>query len=132
MGAFNTAFAAGEVGLLMAKGILAEEQNRLQDAAQYLARAVQLEDQMTYNEPKDWILPPRQYLGAVLIKMGAYQKASVIFQEDLAFNPGNGWSLKGLIACLEHTGKNKDAEMLREQLKTVVKNRNFNPNRSVF
>jgi len=132
MGAFNTAFSGGEVAIAMAKGILAEEQNRLEEAVQFLEEAVKLEDRMIYNEPKDWILPPRQYLGSVLLKAGDPGRAEKAFREDLAFNPDNGWSLKGLKSALDATKKEEEARAVGARLKETTKNRNFNPNGPVF
>jgi tetratricopeptide (TPR) repeat protein len=132
MGAFNAAFAGGEVALAMAKGILAEEENRLEDAIVHMEQAVQLEDRMIYNEPKDWILPPRQYFGAVLLKAGENFRAETVFREDLAFNPGNGWSLKGLVSSLQAQGKSTEAKAVAATLKQTAMGRNFNPAAPVF
>jgi tetratricopeptide (TPR) repeat protein len=132
MGAFNAAFAGGEVALAMAKGILAEAQHRLVEAIAYMEQAVQLEDRMIYNEPKDWILPPRQYFGAVLLKAGENQRAETVFREDLAFNPGNGWSLRGLELSLRAQGKANEAKEVADLLKQTESNRDFNPAGPVF
>jgi tetratricopeptide (TPR) repeat protein len=96
MGAFNTAYTGGEVAVAMAKGALAEAESHFTEAANWLEKAVALEDQMVYNEPKDWLLPPRQYLGAALLKAGKFSDAEAVFRKDLVFNTNNGWSLKGL------------------------------------
>jgi tetratricopeptide (TPR) repeat protein len=132
MGAFNTAYAGGEVAIALAKGILAEEQQKYPEAVGWLEKAVALEDGMVYDEPKDWLLPPRQYLGAALLKSGNYSKAEIIFREDLGFNPNNGWSLKGLEMALKAQNKGdawKKAEMESRQSR---ENKDFNPNGPVF
>jgi hypothetical protein len=61
-----------------------------------LRAAVQAEDQLNYNEPPDWPLPVRPYLGAALLDAGRAKEAAVVYQEDLKRFPDNGWSLHGL------------------------------------
>src|SRR5205809_3211661 len=41
-------------------GVIAEEQNNLSQAASLLSEAVEQEDAMIYDEPKDWPHPARQ------------------------------------------------------------------------
>jgi tetratricopeptide (TPR) repeat protein len=91
------------------EGVIAEEQNNLQQAITILSEAVKLEDAMIYDEPKDWQQPARQYLGNVLIKAGNYTNAEKTFREDLEINPNNGWSLTGLAISLAKQNKNKEA-----------------------
>ena len=51
---------------------------------------------MIYNEPRDWLLNPRQYLGNALLKAGKYAEAEKVFVADLHTNQYNGWGLYGL------------------------------------
>lgn len=132
MGAFNTAYAGGEVAVAMAKGVLAEAENRLSEAETWLEKAVQLEDQMVYDEPKDWLLPPRQYLGAALLKAGKFGNAEAVFRKDLDFNPNNGWSLKGLEMALTAQNRQKEWRAYAAQSAEVRQNRDFNPLGPVF
>jgi len=90
-------------------GVIAESRNHLQEAEKAFAAAVQFEDAMIYDEPKDWQQPARQFLGAVLLKTGQYKEAEKAFREDLAFNPKNGWSYTGLAAALTKQGRKKEA-----------------------
>lgn len=90
-------------------GEIAEEQNNLQQAISFLTEAVQLEDAMIYNEPKDWVHSARQYLGTVLIRAGKYAGAEKAFREDLQINQNNGWSYTGLTTALIKQGKKKAA-----------------------
>ena len=61
-----------------------------------LRAAVEAEDRLNYNEPPDWPLPVRPYLGAALLDAGRAKEAAVVYQEDLKRFPDNGWSLHGL------------------------------------
>lgn len=94
-------------------GVMAEEQNNFSQSIAYLQQAVELEDAMIYNEPKDWVHSARQYLGAVLIKAGRYADAAKVFADDEKINPRNGWSYTGLAIALEKQGKQKDANVIK-------------------
>jgi tetratricopeptide (TPR) repeat protein len=58
--------------------------------------AVNMEDQLAYNEPADWFYPTRHYLGAALLDAGLVNEAIVVYEADLDRNPHNGWALFGL------------------------------------
>ena len=53
-----------------------------------LRDAVAAEDTLNYNEPPDWPLPVRPYLGAALLDAGAPKEAAAVYAEDLAKYPG--------------------------------------------
>jgi len=101
-------------GASVAAGILEGEllfsQKKTDEAVAVLGRAVQREDAMAYSEPKDWLLPARQYLGARFLQMGRPAEAERVYREDLVHNPGCGWSLVGLAKSLEAQHKEGAAE----------------------
>jgi len=97
------------------QGVIAEEQNNLPAAINFLQEAVNREDSMIYNEPKDWVHPARQYLGTVLLKAKQYAAAEKVFKEDLYFNPNNGWSYTGLSQALMHEGKRSEAAAMQQK-----------------
>jgi tetratricopeptide (TPR) repeat protein len=86
------------------------------DAARHLRRAVRLQDDLPYREPPGWYYPVRQSLGAALVAGGRSNEAVHIYREDLRRNPANGWSLHGLMRCLEIQGKKSEARKVRVQL----------------
>ncbi|HVU56594.1 MAG TPA: tetratricopeptide repeat protein [Puia sp.] len=90
-------------------GVIAESRNQMQPAIEALRTAVEIEDAMIYDEPKDWQQPARQFLGAVYIKTGRYKEAEKAFREDLQINPNNGWSYTGLATALAKQGKKQKA-----------------------
>ncbi len=94
--------------------ILAEQQG-YEAAIVRLERAISLEDGLNYTEPKDWYLPPRQVLGAVLLTAGKAAEAEQVYREDLQFHPQNGWSLYGLVQALRAQGKKAEAKATQEQ-----------------
>lgn len=80
-----------------------------------LRKAVEAEDRLNYNEPPEWPLPVRPYLGAALLEAGRAKEAVVVYQEDLQRFPKNGWSLFGL-AQAQRKLKQKDAAAETEAL----------------
>jgi tetratricopeptide (TPR) repeat protein len=132
MGAFNSAYACGEIAQAMLRGIISEEKNNLDDAIHWLSEAVKLEDQLTYNEPRDWLLPTRQYLAAVYLKKGKLNEAETLLQEDLRINPDNGWALTGLWITQNKKGSKKEAASTKKALENLGNQKDFNKNSPVF
>jgi tetratricopeptide (TPR) repeat protein len=91
-------------GAKVAQGILAGELfftlGRYKEAMESFQEAILREDKMSYGEPNDWPLPVRHFAGACLLKMNEPKEAATLYREDLALNPGNGWSLLGLYQSL--------------------------------
>ncbi|MDK0758198.1 hypothetical protein P7B00_16485, partial [Clostridium perfringens] len=54
--------------------------------------AVAREDGFMYQEPRDWLLPARHYLGAALLAKQNYAEAEMVYEKDLVINPKNVWS----------------------------------------
>ncbi|MBS1934624.1 MAG: hypothetical protein JST96_11535 [Bacteroidetes bacterium] len=105
----NPGINGAKVAEKILQGVIADEENKLTASIAFLHEAVQLEDVMIYDEPKDWVHPARQYLGTVLIKAARYAEAENAFKEDLKINPINGWSYTGLAIALSKQKKNKEA-----------------------
>ena len=84
-------------------------------AIAHINQAIRVEDELFYSEPKNWMIPARQYLGAFYLKMGKPDLAEKIYREDLVWNPGNGWSLLGLCQSLQMQHKNEGIELYRKK-----------------
>lgn len=97
------------------EGEIAAERSDYETAVTHLKRAIELEDGLNYTEPKDWYLPPRQVLGAVLLMAGKAAVAEQVYREDLHYHPQSGWSLYGLVQALCAQGKTADAEAAQKQ-----------------
>ncbi|MES2857916.1 MAG: hypothetical protein V4704_01900 [Pseudomonadota bacterium] len=93
------------------RGELLRASGKRADALAALRRAVAAEDALPYNEPADWPLPTRHYLGAALLEAGAAKDARQAFLHDLERYPDNGWSLFGLAEAERLLG---DAEAARD------------------
>jgi tetratricopeptide (TPR) repeat protein len=75
--------------------ILATEQ-KFEESLALLEHAVEIEDELNYNEPPDWFFSVRHHLGAVQIESKDYIAAIRTFEKDLARLPKNGWALHGI------------------------------------
>lgn len=106
---FNAMSEIVKVPLNILRGELKANQKNITEATEALTEAVRAESNLRYNEPPDWKLPPRQFLGALLLDAGKPDEAEKVFTEDLKKNPENGWSLKGLQLAQEKLGKKTEA-----------------------
>ncbi|MGJ0484234.1 MAG: hypothetical protein ACR65R_06820 [Methylomicrobium sp.] len=103
----------------MLQGEIAAQRKDYVNAIAHLQRAVETEDGLNYIEPKEWYLPPRQTLGAVLLEAGKSPEAEQAYRQDLRYHPQNGWSLYGLVLSLFEQGKVKEAESMKKQFAEV-------------
>jgi tetratricopeptide (TPR) repeat protein len=97
-------------------GELRSRRGQIDLALAHLERAVRLEDSLTYNEPPEWFVPTRHYLGAVLLDAGRPVEAEVVYWRDLAARRDNGFALAGLALALEAQGRTAEAAQIRERL----------------
>jgi tetratricopeptide (TPR) repeat protein len=102
-------------------GEIAYRKGEIDVAVQHLRQAADLEDQLIYMEPPDWIQPVRHTLGAVLVSAGRYDEAAKVYQEDLAHWPENGWSLFGLWQCLRDQGDSAAAADMEKRWRKAWK-----------
>jgi tetratricopeptide (TPR) repeat protein len=87
------------------RGELLRAQGKHAQAIAMLREAATAEDALGYNEPADWPLPVRPYLGATLLETGDAAGAAEAFRQDLKTYPPNGWSLFGLAQAQEKLGQ---------------------------
>ncbi|PZQ13241.1 MAG: hypothetical protein DI564_12095 [Rhodanobacter denitrificans] len=112
----NRADAVLRVAEALLRGEGLRAQGRHAQAIAALREAVAAEDALAYNEPPDWPLAVRPYLGAALLEAGDAQGAADAFAEDLRAYPENGWSLFGLAQAQRALGQVDAAdETLRRQ-----------------
>lgn len=98
-------------------GEIAAAKNNYEAAIAHLERAVRLEDALVYTEPAEFHYPPRQALGAILLKANRPAEAETVYWEDLKRNRENGWALYGLMQALKAEGKNDDAALIEARFK---------------
>lgn len=124
---YNAPADAAKVAARILAGIIAAKENDFTKAIRLLDEGVAFEDDMIYNEPKDWVLPAREYLGAVLLQSGNASKAAAVFEEDLKENPVNHWSLYGLYQALLKQKKISAAKMIKIQFDRSFENADIKP-----
>ncbi len=115
----NTCRDLLEIATAMLDGEIEYRKGNYDKAFYHLARAVEVDDALPYDEPWGWIQPARHALGALLLEQGRINDAEAVYREDLglaghlsraSIHPDNIWSLRGLYECLERTGKTETAE----------------------
>jgi tetratricopeptide (TPR) repeat protein len=94
-----------------------------------LEHAIELDDNLPYDEPWGWMQPTRHAYGALLLEQGRVAEAEAIYRADLGLDdtlprpvqhPGNVWSLHGLHECLVRLGKTGEALIIAQQLKIAT------------
>jgi tetratricopeptide (TPR) repeat protein len=93
---FNAPVTGSTVAKYILMGMIAEKSNRLDDAIGYYNMGVAAEDSLVYQEPRDWLVPARHYLGNALLKKKKYAEAEKVFLKDLTYQPNNYISNTGL------------------------------------
>ena len=109
-----TPFSPAMDGAVIAENLLAGSialaGNRQDEAIERFKKAVTAEENMVYNEPRDWLLNPKHYLGNTYLKAGQWEAAKAIFEKDLLNNNENGWALMGLYQSLTAGKKKAEAQ----------------------
>jgi tetratricopeptide (TPR) repeat protein len=105
---FSPAIEGARVAEQILLGVIHEQRNLKDGAIRHFKMADSIETHMVYNEPRDWLLNPKHYLGNALLKSGRWKEAGEVFLKDLRNNNENGWALYGLYQSF--TGQKKKAE----------------------
>lgn len=111
--AINRPAALLQIATEVLAGEIASARGEHDKAIAHLAHAVELEDELTYDEPPTWNVPVRQFLGRAYLAAGRPADAESAYREDLDKYPRNGWSLYGLAESLAAEGKSEDAKLAR-------------------
>ena len=109
----NSGYAILRIAPEIVAGEIAAKRKDWDRAILHLDRGVRYEDALIYQEPPDWPPSVRQHLGAVLVQAGRADEAEAVYWEDLRNNPGNGWTLRGLMQALEAQGKQEESARVR-------------------
>ncbi len=70
-------------------------------------------DLLNYDEPPDWDLPVREWLGKALLKGGQYAEAEKVYRDELQKHRINGRALFGLAESLQKQKKTAEAGKIR-------------------
>jgi len=97
----NTVAALLEVDAVMMRGELAYRSGNYDVGLALLRRAVEMQDDLNYDEPWGKMQPIRHALGGLLLEQGHGEEAESVFRKDLEIHPKNPWALVGLLQCLK-------------------------------
>ena len=118
-----TPFSAAIDGAVVAENILsgtiALNEKRTADAITAFKKAVVTEENMVYNEPRDWMLNPKHYLGNAYLEIKDGINAEKVFRKDLLNNANNGWALYGLHKSLLLQKKSTEAAKVLVKFKVA-------------
>ncbi|RKY22081.1 MAG: hypothetical protein DRQ55_02195 [Planctomycetota bacterium] len=107
-------------GHMLAAELLWRE-GHVDDAFVHMAAGAAVEDAMVYDEPPGWMQPVRHAWGALLMADGRHADAEQVYRDDLARNPGTGWSILGLEQALRAQGQDAAADRAAAELALVWK-----------
>jgi tetratricopeptide (TPR) repeat protein len=116
---FSAAIAGAIIAESMLEGTIALKENKNEAAIDFFRIAVDTEENMVYNEPRDWMLNPKHYLGNAYLENGDGVNAEKVFRKDLLNNSENGWALFGLYKALQMQKKNTEALKVRTRFKAA-------------
>jgi tetratricopeptide (TPR) repeat protein len=129
---FSAPIEGAHVAEYLLEGSIALSDKKFDEAIPLLAKAVKTEESMVYNEPRDWILNPKHYLGNAFLKSGQWENARKTFQEDLKNNRDNGWALFGLYQALMSGNKRAEADKVLAKAKKAFTNADIELHGPVF
>lgn len=121
----NTCVDVLAIAAAMLNGEIEYRKGNYDMAFEYLRRAVELDDNLLYDEPWAWMQPARHALGALLLEQGRVAEAEAVYRADLGLDntlsrasqhPENVWALHGYVECLEKLGKESEAAAMRPRL----------------
>lgn len=119
---FNPVSSSSQIAAALLRGEIFLKQKKFEEALQAFQSAVVIEDGLRYNEPPDWKLPTRHYLGAALFEAGRFADSEKVYLDDLRVNRENGWSLTGLQRCQNAQNKKSDVAATLKRLSKAWKN----------
>ena len=93
----------------LVKGEILVQQDSMDEAIAELTKAVAAEDQLSYDEPPDWLQPCRHTLGAALLKANKSVDAILVYKRDLEITRDNGWSTLGIAKAYQKLGDAKNS-----------------------
>lgn len=106
---FSAAIEGAGIAEQLLLGVIHEERNLYDGAIRHYSKADSIESKMVYNEPRDWMLNPKHFLGNAYLKAGKLNEAKKILEKDLRNNNENGWALYGLWQALARKGAKQEA-----------------------
>jgi len=106
----------------MVRGEIAYREGKYTEAFQLLRKAVDMQDNLNYDEPWGTMQPIRHALGGLLLEQNNLEEAESVFRRDLEFHPDNPWAMVGLIETIKKktqscSGTSEEIKELEDKLK---------------
>ncbi len=114
---FSPALEGAAVAENLLNGSIELGEKKYEEAIESFEKAVNVEENMVYNEPRDWLLNPKHYLGNAYLKIDKWENARKVFQNDLKNNNENGWALFGLYQAFTTGSKRAEGERVFTRFK---------------
>jgi len=118
----NTVSTLLEVDAVMMRGEIAYRSGKTIDGLELLRKAVEMQDNLNYDEPWGKMQPIRHALGGLLLEQGHVEESISVFRKDLQVHPKNPWALVGLIQCLKRKDATCDAKPCCQSATTAENN----------
>ncbi|MBL7873263.1 MAG: hypothetical protein JNM78_16715 [Cyclobacteriaceae bacterium] len=115
IGGFNSFKNVLSIGENILEAEIEAVQKNYDKAIILVKKAVEIEDNLLYQEPPDWYHPTRQVLGGILLEAKKPALAEQYFRQDLNQYRNNGWSLFGLYQSLHAQGKKSQAVEVKKE-----------------
>lgn len=109
---FSAAISGAMIAENLLIGSISLKEKKYDEAVEAFEKSVMTEEVMVYNEPRDWMLNPKHYLGNAYIKAGRLIEAKATLLKDLENNNENGWALFGLWQVLMAEKKTTEANKI--------------------
>jgi tetratricopeptide (TPR) repeat protein len=121
----NTCLDILMVATEMLNGEVEYRKGNFEAAFTHLRRAVEMDDNLPYDEPWGWMQPARHALGALLLEHDWVEEAEAVYRADLGLDDtlarpcqhhDNFWSLHGLHECLRRLSRTGEAADIKARL----------------
>jgi tetratricopeptide (TPR) repeat protein len=107
------------VSLNVLQGVMANKSGQTDAMIQYFKTAIALQDKIYAADPPPWYFPVRELLGAAFLQHARPADAKLLFQQDLAMNPHNGWALYGLAQSELALGDKQAAKKAEQEFQSA-------------
>lgn len=121
-----------DVAEQMLLGEIYYRKKEFEKAFEYLRTSVTLCDNLIYDEPWDWMQPPRHALGALLLEQKMYEESEKVYLEDLKTYQKNVWSLSGLYEIYTVTSQHEKKKNIESDYKEAISNCKVEISKSCF
>jgi tetratricopeptide (TPR) repeat protein len=118
---FSPAIEGAKVAEQLLLGAIHLNRKLYEGAIRHFKAADSIETNMVYNEPRDWLLNPKHYLGTAYLESGDALNAEQVFRKDLLYNSENGWALFGLYKALLAQKKTVEAGKVYNRFKAAFR-----------